>query len=495
MISIRQLAGQTAVYGFSSILGRLLNYLLVPLYTRVFLPAQYGVVTEMYAYASFFMIVFTYGMETAYFRFASQQHDRKKVFSTTMLSLLGSSAVLVLLIYFFSGNLAEIMTRVTSQNSSDYQRYIIWFIMILAMDAVSSIPFAQLRIENKAFRFAFIRIVGILVNIGMNLFFLVICPKLNSGSWLLQFYDSSLGVEYVFISNFISSIVTLALLLPEFRTMNFSFDKKLWTEMLIYALPLLIAGFAGMINETIDRIFLKYMVPGKAEALVQVGIYGACYKISILMTLFIQTFRYAAEPFFFSHAEKEDAKKTYALVMNYFLITCSVIFLAVMLYIDFVKYFIGEEYRSGLKVVPVLLMANLCLGVFYNLSIWYKLTSKTKWGAYLALIGAGITVLLNFILIPSMGYMGAAWATLICYASMMVISYFIGQKFYRVQYDLRKFFIYTASALIIYFLSGRIEDAFIFQASFRIFINTIFLLSFGAVIYFTEKNKSSNLPQ
>ena len=194
MSSIRQLAGQTAIYGFSSILGRLLNYLLVPLYTRVFLPAQYGIVTEMYAYASFFMIVFTYGMETAYFRFASQQHDRKKVFSTTMLSLLGSSAILVLLIYLFSGTLAELMTRVTSQNSSDYQRYITWFILILALDAVASIPFAQLRIENKAFRFAFIRIVGILVNIGMNLFFLVVCPKLNSGAWLLQFYDSSLGV-------------------------------------------------------------------------------------------------------------------------------------------------------------------------------------------------------------------------------------------------------------------------------------------------------------
>ena len=265
--------------------------------------------------------------------------------------------------------------------------------------------------------------------------------------------------------------------------------------MLIYALPLLVAGFAGMINETIDRIFLKYMAPGKAEALVQVGIYGACYKVSILMTLFIQTFRYAAEPFFFAHAEKEDAKKTYALVMNYFLITCSVIFLAVMLYMDFVKYFIGEEYRTGLKVVPVLLLANLCLGVFYNLAIWYKLTSKTKWGAYLALIGAGITLLLNFILIPRMGYMGAAWATLICYSSMMVISYMVGQKFYRVEYDLRKFFIYISCALIIYLLSERIHHTFILNTLMTTFINTILLLTFGAVIYFTEKNKSSNLPQ
>ena len=265
--------------------------------------------------------------------------------------------------------------------------------------------------------------------------------------------------------------------------------------MLIYALPLLVAGFAGMINETMDRIFLKYLVPGKAEALTQLGIYGACYKVSILMTLFIQTFRYAAEPFFFSHAEKDDAKKTYSIVMNYFVITCSVIFLGVMLYMNFVKYFIGAEYRSGLRVVPILLMANLCLGIFYNLAIWYKLTSKTLWGAYLALIGAGITLLLNFILIPRMGYMGAAWATLACYASMMVISYLAGQKFYRVEYDLRKFFIYIISALVIYFLSLKIQSTYQMESLWVTVINTMLLLIFGAIIYLTEKNKSSNLAQ
>ena len=387
------------------------------------------------------------------------------------------------------------MTKVTSQNSSDYQRYIIWFVIFLAADAISSIPFAQLRIENKAFRFAFIKMTWIIVNIALNLFFLVLCPKLNPGSWLASLYNPALGVEYVFIANLVSSAVVLLLLLPEFRSMNFSFDKKLWREMMIYALPLLVAGFAGMINETIDRLFLKYMVPGKAEALVQVGIYGACYKVSILMTLFVQTFRYAAEPFFFSHSGKEDAKKTYAHVMNYFVITCSVIFLVVMLYMDIVKYFIGEEYRSGLKVVPILLMANLCLGVFYNLAIWYKLTSKTKWGAYLALIGATITILLNYILIPLMGYIGAAWATLICYASMMVISFIVGQKFYRVEYDLRKFFIYLVSILLIYFISERIRHTFVLSISVTTIIHTMLLILFGAIIYLTEKNKSSNLAQ
>jgi len=335
----------------------------------------------------------------------------------------------------------------------------------------------------------------IFVNVALNLFFLVLCPKLNPDSWITSFYNPSLGVEYVFISNLVASAVVLMLLLPEFRNMTFSFDRKLWNEMIIYALPLLIAGFAGMINETIDRVFLKYMVPEKAEALVQVGIYGACYKVSILMTLFIQTFRYAAEPFFFSHAEKADAKKTYALVMNYFVITCTVIFLGVMLYMDFVKHLIGEEYRSGLKVVPILLMANLCLGVFYNLTIWYKLSSKTIWGAYLALIGAAITLLLNFILIPKMGYMGAAWTTLICYTTMMVVSYLVGQKFYNVDYDVRKFFIYIISALIIYFFSEQIRNATVLNLTLSTLISTLLLGIFGAIIYLTEKNKSTNLAQ
>lgn len=495
MSSIRQLAGQTAVYGFSSILGRLLNYLLVPLYTRVFLPAEYGVVTEMYAYASFLMILFTYGMETAYFRFASKQNDSRNVFSTIMLSILISSAFFIFLFSLFSGSFAELLTKATSQSSSDYQRYITWFAVIIALDAISSIPFAQLRLQNKAFRFAVIRIIGILVNIAMNLFFLVLCPKLPQESWLFSFYNPAFGVEYVFISNLISSALTFILLLPQFKGMAFSFDKKLWNEMMLYALPLLVAGFAGMINETIDRILIKYLVPDKSDALVQLGIYGACYKVSILMTLFIQTFRYAAEPFFFSHSEKEDAKKTYARVMHYFVITCCIIFLAVMLYMDFVKYFIGEEFRSGLHIVPILLMANLCLGIFYNLSIWYKLTSKTQWGAYLATGGAVITLLLNIILIPKMGYTGAAWATLICYAAMMVASYIAGQKYYRVDYHLSPALSYIVAALFIYFFSNYLRSAFGQSVAVVTFFNTALLLLFITGIWLAERRKKSYLRQ
>ena len=492
-MSLKRLAGQTAIYGLSSIVPRVLNYLLVPLYTRVFLPAEYGVVTEMYAYASFLMILFTYGMETAYFRFASKQNESRDVFSTIMLSILASSAILILLFSVFSGSLADALTKVTAQSGSAYKRYIIWFVIIVAIDAIASIPFAKLRLENKAFRFAFIRVAGILVNIGFNLFFLVLCPKLPADSWVASFYNPAFGVEYVFISNLISSALTLLLLLPEFKGLHFIFDKKLWNEIMVYAFPLLFAGFAGMINETADRILIKYLVVDKADALVQLGIYGACYKVSILMTLFIQTFRYAAEPFFFSHAEKEDAKKTYARVMHYFVITCCVIFLAVMLYMDFVKYFIGEEFRSGLHIVSILLLANLCLGVFYNLAIWYKLTSKTMWGAYLALGGAAITLILNIILIPKMGYTGAAWATLICYASMMVASYVVGQKFYHVDYHLPSALSYIGAALLIYFFSSYLRNAFNGSQSLITFFNTALLILYITAVWLKERPKKSYL--
>ncbi len=449
----------------------------------------------MYAYSSFLMILFTYGMETAYFRFASKQTESRGIFSTIVLSILASSALLVCLFSIFSGSLAEALTKVTAQSSSAYERYIIWFVIIAAIDAIASIPFAKLRLQNKAFRFAFIRIIGILVNIGMNLFFLVLCPKLSADSWLASFYNPAYGVEYVFISNLISSALTLILLLPEFKGIRFSFDKKLWNEIMVYAFPLLFAGFAGMINETADRILIKYLVVDKSDALIQLGIYGACYKVSILMTLFIQTFRYAAEPFFFSHAEKDDAKKTYARVMHYFVITCCVIFLAVMLYMDFVKYFIGKEFRSGLHIVPILLMANLCLGVYYNLSIWYKLTGKTQWGAYIALFGAAITLILNIILIPSMGYTGAAWATLICYAAMMIASYVSGQKFYHVNYHLSSALSYIGAALLIYFFSNYLHHAFNYPLPLTTFFNTALFILFIGGIWLIERRKKSYLRQ
>jgi O-antigen/teichoic acid export membrane protein len=492
--TIKKLAGQTATYGLSSILGRLLNYLLVPLYTRVFHAGEYGVVTEMYAYVSFLNIVFVYGLETAFFRFFQTEKGNPKVYSTTLISILASSLLFALSIIFFSSSISEQM------NSSEHShamlpQYISWFAAILACDAVANIPFAKLRQDNKAKRFVILKLVWILVNIALNFFFLIVCPKMMNGpshDFISNIYDPSIGVGYVFISNLAASVITLLLLSPEIFSVKFQFDKTLWKSMIVYSLPLMVAGFAGMINETFDRILIPRLAD-KSTALVQNGIYGACYKLSILMTLFTQTFRYAAEPFFFSHASNANAKETYAKVMHYFVLTCSFIFLCIMMYLDVVKHLIGAEYRVGIKIVPILLMANLCIGVYYNLSIWYRLTGQTRWGAWIAISGAALTLLFNFWLIPIMGYMGAAWTTLICYASMMVISYAGGQKYYHIHYNLKSFFLYISSALLLYFFSNLIRDYFEAGEKQMLVINSVLTLVFLLIAYLYEGGKNSYL--
>jgi len=470
----------------------MLNYLLVPIYTRVFMTGEYGTVTGIYAYVSFFNIIFTYGLETAFFRYAEKEKGNPGVYPTSLISIITTSVLFALIIILFSSPIASWMN--VTDHGRMLPKYISWFALILALDAISAIPFAKLRQENKAMRFATIKLIWIVVNIGLNLFFLVLCPRLQNGvmgDFINRVYDPQMGIGYVFLSNLVASAIVLVCLAPEIFKTNFSFDKKLWNSMIIYALPLMVAGFAGMINETFDRIMLPLLVEDKTTAISQLGIYGACYKLSILMTLFVQTFRYAAEPFFFSQASNEKAQQTYARVMHYFVFMCAFIFLVIMMYIDIVKHFIGEEYREGLGVVPILLMANLCLGVFYNLSIWYKLTHLTKWGAWLSIIGAAITLLLNFILIPIMGFMGAAWATLACYASMMVISWMAGQKHYPVKYNIASFFFFITSALILYFISEEIREHFNPGTTGMLIINTVFLLLFLVAAYIYERRKNS----
>lgn len=485
MNPLKKLAGETAIYGLSSILGRLLNYLLIPLYTRLFLPSEFGVVTEFYAYVSFLIIVFTYGMETAYFKYSQNDNQENKVFSTAFLSLVFSSGFILLLILFFSQPVASVLRY------PDNPEFVSYFAWIMALDAISSIPFARLRLEHKAKTFAFIRLLNIIVNIGFNLFFLVLCPWLikhgiNIPAWL---FNPQKGVTYIFVSNLIASALTLVFLLPELRFKLGEFDKVLWKSMLRYAFPLLIAGMAGMVNETIDRILLKFLYPDKSHALEQVGIYGACYKLSIMMTLFIQTFRYAAEPFFFSHAKKENAKGVYADVLKYFVITCSFIFLGIMLFIDFFKYFIGKDFWSGLPVVPILLLANLSLGVFYNLSMWYKLSGHTKYGAYLSVYGAAITLILNWFWIPIWGYMGCAWATLICYSSMAVLSYIIGQKYYPVNYPVKRILLYITTAVLLYVIHSFLIDTLQLNQGLKITSGMILLLLFAGLSFILEKRK------
>ena len=449
MNPLKKLAGQTAIYGLSSIVGRLLNYLLVPLYTRYFSTAEYGEVTTLYAYVAFLVVILTYGMETAFFRFSQNEQDKKSVYSTSLISLLISSAIFIILMFMNADSIANAL------NFDGHPEYIQWFALIVGLDAVSSISFAKLREQSKAARFALIRLLNIFINIGLNLFFIIYCPyaiknNLPSADFVQSIYSQSIGIGYIFIANLVASIVTILLLLPEMLSASWQFNTQLWKKMMVFALPLMVAGLAGITNETIDRILLSHLLPSSIAAS-EVGIYGAYYKLSIIMTLFIQTFRFAAEPFFFAQEKERNAKKVYADMMKYFIIITATIFLGVMIYYDLVQQFIGEEFHDarGLIIVPVLLLANLFLGIYYNLAVWFKLTEKTKFGAYLAIFGAVITLALNFALIPVLGFEGSAWATLVCYFTMAVVSYFLGRKHYPIPYDLKRIGAYLGLMLLL----------------------------------------------
>ncbi|MGR8981710.1 MAG: lipopolysaccharide biosynthesis protein [Gammaproteobacteria bacterium] len=446
---IRKLASQTAIYGVSSIFGRFLNYLLVPLYTYNFNAAEYGVVSEFYAYAGFFSVLLIFGFETGYFRFRNKDLPEKdSAYSTALLFILLVNLYFLLFILLIDTKLSAAM------NHADHPEYVVWFAIILCLDAVASIPFARLRAENKAVRFAAIKVIEILVTVLFSLFFIIYCPKVykeNPSSWIRLVYDPSIGLGYIFIANLIASVTKSLLLLPQLKGLAGGFDKELFFRMVRYSLPMVIIGFAGIVNEMLDRALLKYLLPYDIKTNMRMlGIYSACYKLSILMSLFIQAFRYAAEPFFFSYSDKSDARKIYAEVLKYFVIFCMFIFLLVTLYIDFFKYFIGDEFRSGLHVVPILLMANLFLGIYVNLSIWYKLTDRTLMGAMVSLGGAGLTIILNLLWIPRFGYLGSAWATLACYAGMAVVSYLLGRKFYPVAYDVKRVTGYICLGLALY---------------------------------------------
>ena len=379
MKSLRKLASQTVVYGLSSILGRFLNYLLVPLYTYVFAAEAYGVVSEFYAYAGFFAVLLGLGLETGYFRFRTRPGvGDSSAYGAALGVLIPANLLFLGLVIAYREPLA-IWLRYP-----EHPEYLVWFSLILATDAICALPFARLRAKERAIRFAAIKLTEILLTMGLNLLFILGFPafrlKWPEFPWD-QWLDPEIGVGAIFLANLIGSAAKWVLLLPEFRHIDFVGGLRLVRPMLRYALPMVIIGFAGMINEMLDRAILKYLLPFDLSTnLRMLGVYGACYKLSILMTLFVQAFRYAGEPFFFAMAGRSDARQAYALVMRYFVVCCSGIYLGVVLFLDVFKYFIGEEYREGLGIVPILLMANLFLGIYINLSIWYKLTDRTGWG-------------------------------------------------------------------------------------------------------------------
>jgi len=447
---LRKLASQTVIYGLSSIVGRFLNYLLVPLYTYTFAAAEYGVVSEFYAYAGFFAVLLTLGLETGYFRFRNREGiPAGAAYPAALMVLLLANLAFITAILVYRQPLADLLRY------PDHPEYLVWFGLILAMDAISALPFARLRAEDRAWRFAGIKIAEILLAIGFNLLFLLGWPKL-AGLWpelpLAQLYDPAIGVGYIFVANLIASAFKLLLLTPQFRGVPYRAGLKVIKPLLAYSLPMVIIGFSGVINEMLDRAILKYLLPYELKENLRIlGVYGACYKLSILMTLFVQAFRYAGEPFFFAYAGRADAKRAYALVLRYFVIFCVFIFLLVTLFLDLFQYFIGEEYREGLDVVPILLMANLFLGIYVNLSVWYKLTDRTGMGAWVSLIAAGITIGLNFWWIPLIGYRGAAWAHLACYGGMAVASWLLGRHYYPVPYPVFRILFYLLFGVALYF--------------------------------------------
>jgi O-antigen/teichoic acid export membrane protein len=479
---LKQLASQTAIYGVSSVLGRFLNYLLVPLYTYTFVPSDYGVVAEFYAYMGFLAVLLAFGLETGYFRFREGgEWAPDVVFSTALRFLILVNAV------FFSAALLFRQPIADALQHSLHPEYIWWVAAILGLDSVGAVAFAQLRAENRAMRFALVKLIEIGVNIGLNLFFILLCRQAfdeDPGSILGRLWDPEIGVGYVFLANLAASAFKLLLLTPEMRQAAAGFDGVLFARLIRYSLPMVIIGMAGLVNEMLDRAALKYLLPYDMETnMAQLGIYAACYKLSILMTLFIQAFRYAGEPFFFAHARRAGARKTYALVLNWFVIFCVLIFLLVSLYIDLFKYFIGESYRDGLHVVPVLLIANLLLGIYINLSIWYKLTDRTLMGAGVAFAGSAITVAVLLWSVPRYGYIGAAWAHLACYGAMVVMSYFLGRRYYPVPYDLRRVLGYLALGVGLFAMGRWLSEA---MRVHSLLIATGCLLLYLALVYLID---------
>lgn len=482
---IKRLLGQTAVYGLTVIVGRALNFLLVPLYVSVFAePKDYGVVSILYSWVAFLIVLLPLGMETAFFKFVSDSKEKKDtVFQNSFLTVVGFNSFFLLLALLFSSKIADWMLM------PDHPEYIILLALIVCIDAISALPMAKLRSENQAKRFATIQFSSIMVNIFFNVIL------------LLFFFDKSnphQGILFILIANLLASLVKPLMVYKDILKINFTYNGELAKKMLLYSLPLVLAGFAGIINETIDRILLHNILYdthltelGNEQAMAyaegQVGIYSASYKLAMLVTIFLQAYRYAAEPFFFSNAQNTDRNKLYVKVMNYLIAALCVVFLVVSLNLQIFKYFIpNEAYWEGLKVVPLLLLANVFLGIYFNQSIWYKLSGQTKFGAFIAVGGAFLTIGLNVFLIPKYGYMASAWATLIVYGAQMVASYLLGQKYYPIKYNIRKFGLYFGFALMLFFIAKAIaiEDGIL-----QFFVNNSLILVFVLLVYAMEKSQ------
>lgn len=480
----KKLAGQTAIYGLSSIVGRMINFLLVPIYTAVLLPADYGIVSELYAYVAFLLVFLTFGLETTYFKFLSDSKDKQKTFSQSFIILTAINGIVFLFGLLFLSSIASWMLY------ENYPEFIFLLLLIVVIDAISSLPLAKLRAEDKPLEFAKVQLISIFANILLNLILLLLVfdPETD---------EAYLGILYILISNLVASSLKIVLLSKSILHVSWKIDRMIIQSMLKYTFPIVVAGLAFVVNETFDRILLKQILNNPElmplyysdsplrYAETQVGIYSANYKLTMFIALFLQAFRYAAEPFFFANAAQDPQRKVYGRVMNVFVAVLCFAFLLVSLNIDIFKKFISNEaYHSGLHVVPILLLANIFLGIYANQSIWYKLSGQTKFGAYISIGGAFLTISLLYLFIPVFGYVAAAWTTLLVYGLQMVASYLLSQKYYPINYNLRKIGLYFMLSLGLYGLTKLLN---LDPGLAKFAIHNLMILVFLGVVWFFEK--------
>ena len=480
MANLKSLAKDTAIYGLSSIVGRFLNYLLVPLYTATLSAAGggYGVITNVYAYTALLLVILTYGMETTFFRFANKEgEDPRRVYSTALLSVGATSLAFAVLVVAFVGPISAAM------GYADHPSYVWVMAVTVALDAFQCIPFAYLRYKKRPVKFAALKLANILMSIALNLVFFLALPawyESTGGEGLVgRIYSPEVGVGYAFYVNLFCSAALMLLLVKELTGFRYVLDRALLRRMLSYAWPILVLGIAGILNQTADKILFPYVYRG-ADAHAQLGIYGAASKIAMIMAMITQAFRYAYEPFVFGKAKDRDNRETYAKAMKYFVIFTLLAFLAVVGYMDILRHLIGRDYWEGLGVVPIVMAAEIMMGVYFNLSFWYKLIDKTIWGAWFSGAGCLVLILVNVLLVPRYGYMACAWGGFAGYGTAMLLSYFVGQKHYPINYPVKDIMLYVAVAAVLFLVmhySNRLLPAL-----GAVGANTVLLALFAALI-------------
>ena len=489
MANLKSLAKDTAIYGLSSIVARFINYLLVPIQTARFAASggEYGIITNVYAYVSLLIILLTFGMETTFFRFMSKEgEDPRKVYSTALTMVMMTSLISAVLLMMFLYPIA------TAVGYADHPEYVAVMYVTVAIDAFMAIPFAYLRYLHKPLRFALLKIINIVLNITLNLLYLIILPALRLNPFGIYDEQFTLDVAFVFYINLFCTCTTLLMLWKEWASQPFKIDKNTCKRMLSYTWPLLVMGLAGQLNQAASQILFPYLFDGsQEEARAQLGIYGACIKIAMIMVMITQAFRFAYEPFVFGKSKDKDNRDTYAQAMKFYLIFTLLAFLVVMGYLDILKYLIGESYWDGLRVVPIIMAAEIMFGVFFNLSFWYKLTDRTIWGAYFSGIGAVVLITIDILLIPRFSYMACAWAGFAAYATSMLLSYFIGQRYYPIAYPIRQMSAYVLLTLVLFMAMQYAGSVLPLWAS--LIVNTLLIAVFAA--YMVKKDfPLSSLP-